>query len=351
MRFQLFSLVFIGVLASSFARPCFPSRNDIKARSNVDHEGVAHFYRDTYDPDKHDINDHDTYPRSTFDPILARSVLQELFPRHKAHKPKPKTVNPLLYGKAPAQKKTEQQAKNRKDAVRKTVAANQQAKAAKRQEYANAKSTPRQPGSQVPKEPKKAPKPNMQKGQAKTSKGAATQNAANERKAQRKQPYRDAGVAYKNTKNLPGRQANPEKGYEGSKWKYNPDPLTGKRRKAKQPEYSSKDVRTAVYNSHLFQNNKVNYKPAEFKNRKEGPIGKKHRPLQYMKGSGTEFPVTHQKGGYQGGDPGRVRAIIQKDHDGGYTFKGVVAHKSQVKPGAPGYNDHHEIHPTKPRGK
>ena len=37
-----------------------------------------------------------------------------------------------------------------------------------------------------------------------------------------------------------------------------------------------------------------------------------------MTGSGTEFPVMPgDKGGYQGvGNPGPVRAIIQKDHDG-----------------------------------
>jgi len=224
MRFQLFSLVFLGVLTSSFARPCFSSRDDIKARSNVDHEDVALFHRDTYKRDI--INDRDTYPRSTFDPILARSVLQELLPRHKAYKPK--TGNPLLYGKAPAQKKTAQDAKNRKEAVRKTVATNQQAKGAKRKEYANAleiaKSPARPTGFRVPKKPKKAPEANMQKGQAKSAKGAATQQAANDRKTLRKKPYRDAGAAYKKTKNLPGRPGNSEKGsksYKGSKWTYN----------------------------------------------------------------------------------------------------------------------------------
>ena len=223
MRFQLFSLVFLGVLTSSFARPCFPSRDDIKARSNVDHEDVTLFHRDTYDLDERDIiNDRDIYSQSTFDPILARSVLQELLPRHKAYKPK--TGNPLLYGKAPAQKKTAQQAKNRKDTVRQTVAAKQQANEAKRKEYANAKNTPRQPGSKGPKKPKKAPQANMQKGQAKSAKGAATQKAANERKAQRKQPYRDAGAAYKNTKNLPGRPGNSKNGYKGSKWTYDINP-------------------------------------------------------------------------------------------------------------------------------
>lgn len=355
MRFQLFSLVFLGVLTSSFARPCFPSRNDIKARSSVDHEDVALFHR----PDKRDIvNDRDTYPRSTFDPILARSVLQELLPRHKAYKPK--TGNPLLYGKAPAQKKTAQGAKDRKDTMRKTVAVNQQAKGAKRTEHANAlkiaKGSTRPTGFRVPKKPNKAPQANMKKGEKKSTKGVVTQKAANERKAQRKQPYRDAGAAYKKTKNLPGRPGNSEKGsknYKGSKSTYNvanpPHPVTGK---ATPPTaYSSKDVRTAVYNSHLFGNNKVNFKPTEFENRKEGPSGKKHKPLTHMTGSGSEFPVTHQKGGYQGGDPGTVRAITQKDHDGGYTFKGVVAHNSQVAQGAPGYNDHHEIHPTKPRDK
>ena len=43
----------------------------------------------------------------------------------------------------------------------------------------------------------------MQKRQAKSTKGVATQ------KAERKQPYRDAGVAYKN---LPDRPGNSEKG-------------------------------------------------------------------------------------------------------------------------------------------
>ena len=166
MRFQLSSLIFLGVLTSSFARPCFPGRDDIKARSNVDHEDVTLFHRDTYDLDEHDIiNDRDIYLRSTFDPILAQSVLQELLLRHKAYKPK--TGNLLLYGKAPAQKKTAQQAKNRKDTVRQTVAAKQQANEAKRKEYANAKNTPRQPGSKGPKKPKNAPQANMQKGQAK----------------------------------------------------------------------------------------------------------------------------------------------------------------------------------------
>lgn len=56
--------------------------------------------------------------------------------------------------------------------------------------------------------------------------------------------------------------------------------------------------------------------PTEFENRKQGPVGKKHKPLQHMTGSGSEFPVTRQKGGYQGGDPGTVRAITQKDRDG-----------------------------------
>ena len=70
MRFQLFSLVFLGVPTSSFARTCFPSRNDIKVRSNVDHEDVALFHRDAYDPDKRDIiNDRHTCP----DPPLTRS--------------------------------------------------------------------------------------------------------------------------------------------------------------------------------------------------------------------------------------------------------------------------------------
>jgi hypothetical protein len=242
--------------------------------------------------------------------------------------------------------------------VRQTVAANQHAKGAKRQEHANAlkvaKSPDRPTGFRVPKKPKKAPQPNMQKGQAKSVKGAATQKAANERKAQRKQPFRDAGAAYKETKNLPGRKGNSEKGsknYKGSKWAYNvpnaAHPTTGK---ATPPTtYSSKDVRTAVYNSHLFASGKVNSRPSEFQNRKAGPVGKKHKPLTYMTGSGTEFPVTGTKGGYQGGDPGTVRAITQKDrHGDGYTFKGVVAHNNQLNQGSPGYNDHHEIRPTKP---
>lgn len=230
MRFQLFSVVLLGVLTSSFARPCFPSRDDVKARSNFDHKDVSLFHHDTYDPDKHDIiNDRDTYSRSTVDQILARSLLQELFPRHKAYKPK--TGNPLLYDKAPAKKKTAEEAKIRKDDKRKEVLDNQRKKEDGREAYKKALETPRAdrpPGFKFPKKPKKAPATNMQKGQAKSAKGKKTQEAADKRRAERKQPFRDAGVAYKNTKGLPGRPGVSVKGkkskYLGSKWTYNPHP-------------------------------------------------------------------------------------------------------------------------------
>jgi hypothetical protein len=355
MRFQIFLLSFLAVLAPSLAR-LSPDQTELTTRSSVDHEDVALFHRGTFDVDERDVderalNDHDIYPRSTFDPVLARSILQVLVSRHKPYRPK--TGNPLTYGKTPAPKKTAAEAKARKETMRQKVAANQHANGVKREAYATAVEAmgdKRAAGSKLPKKPKGEPEANMQKGQAKSEKGAETQKAANERKAQRKQPFRDAGVAYKNTKNLPGRPGNSKTGYKGSKSTYNvpnaAHPTTGK---ATPPTaYSSKDVRTAVYNAHLFGQNKVNHKPADFQNRKEGPSGNKHKPLLHMTGSGTEFPITKQKGGYQGGNPGSARVIIQKDPGGGSTFKGVVAHNSQLNPTSPGYNDHHEIKPTKP---
>lgn len=79
-----------------------------------------------------------------------------------------------------------------------------------------------------------------------------------------------------------------------------------------------------------------------------------------MQGHGNEFPVTKQRGGYQGhGDVGTTRVITQPRADGTlyymyfrlilnqrtgtHKFKGVISHDERRPTTHPGYNDHFKL--------
>jgi hypothetical protein len=205
----------------------------------------------------------------------------------------------------------------------------------------------RKNGGILQKEPK-TPKPNAAKGAAKTQKALNSQKAANARTAARKAAgkakFGGAATAHKETIGLPARN--------------------GKFEAPGGATFTGKDARVAVFNSHLNANSPVGKDP-NGKNKKKSdrqpkqfdndphqvPKAGTERPLDGMKGPGTEYPITAGKPkGYQGahGDLGSARVITQKN--GGVTeFKGVVNHDtSRTDPAAKGFNDHFQVPYTPP---
>jgi len=222
----------------------------------------------------------------------------------------------------PVNKAAIQQA--RKADVRATVQRNQDRKADQRRTAIERKAT--NPAVRIPKPPKPAAPP----GAPKTAKHLKTQAAANERQKERKQAgaakFADAKKAYAATSHLPNR-----------KKVYNVNEQINK--KIQTVKYTGADARRAVFNSHLYKNNPVNFQPKVFENRPQGPKDNKSKPIPYMNGKGQEFPITQGHPGYKGERPGAARVIIQPTKTG-HKFQGVVAHNPALGNGHPGHNDH-----------
>jgi len=142
----------------------------------------------------------------------------------------------------------------------------------------------------------------------------------------------DARAAHRATTNLPGRHQ--EFHVPGG------------------PTYSGKDVRHAVFNSHLEHHDNQGKSNRQLKKSPLKPFGNSdHREphhdrphdvksINHMHGSGHEYPI---------GDPvhkGPARVITQHTSAGHTKFMGVVAHDMSRASGSHGYNDHFQVRPT-----
>jgi len=117
--------------------------------------------------------------------------------------------------------------------------------------------------------------------------------------------------------------------------------------------YTGKDVRTAVYGSHLAeakggvgynsftgaQSKQKDKLPKDFENR---PNSDGKLPLPGMKGKGREFVMLNGKQrGHDGRKPAPTDArVITQKNGAGYKLAGVVAHPA-------GSDDHVQVHPTR----
>ncbi|TEB21245.1 hypothetical protein FA13DRAFT_1832960 [Coprinellus micaceus] len=187
-----------------------------------------------------------------------------------------------------------------------------------------------EPGA-MKKQPK-IPKPLTAPGTRRTLKSQSKQDAANQRRREKKAANRahvqDAVTKYKAVGDLPDRS----KVYT-----------------APQGEVArGKDVRTGrlQFPSFLKQWPKpFHTSPKCFTTSLGVQPANRRRCFPEMKGSGEEYPVVGKKGGHQGGSgKGPIRVITQKNPiDGGTKFFGVVAHDSSRKSGEDGYNDHFQV--------
>jgi len=119
------------------------------------------------------------------------------------------------------------------------------------------------------------------------------------------------------------------------------------------PTYSGKDVRKAIFDSHMEnQANKGKSKtqlkksPLKSFGNSDHRLPNPNKPqdiksINNMKGQGQEFPIGDSV------NKGPARVITQKTKAGHTTFKGVVAHDVSRPHGSTGYNDHFQIKPTR----
>jgi len=192
---------------------------------------------------------------------------------------------------------------------------------------------------------------------AKKTRIAAAKPAKAAAKAAKKSSFAGAAKAHKATTGLPNRKS-----------KFHVPAGGGKPAQT----YTGKDVRKAVFNSHMEAHKNKNaskrqQKKSDLKQFSNHPhqtpkgLGGKHvRPIPNMKvdhvnkppkagrGKGREYPLPNKA---NPGASSPARVITQQTKKGHHTFKGVIAHDQSRTSSEPGYNDHFKVKESKPRKK
>jgi len=185
------------------------------------------------------------------------------------------------------------------------------------------------------------------KREPKTTNAKKARNAvAAQAKADKKASFQAAAKAHKATTNLPNRQSTFHVPGDAA-------------RNKPAHTYTGKDVRKAVFNSHMAaQKAKAAGQPSpqrgfkNFPHRNPKPNGGAN-PLPHMrvaanrpgKAPGREIDLPNRHNPAQRG-PARV--ITQQTKGGHHTFKGVVAHDQSRTRADKGFNDHFQVKEAKP---